>query len=99
MQILGAGFIAHLHLSRDREGRMFSSTASFQQHLFLTRQKKKEEEHKEIKGLICEKREMLRTCHEIFQSSPDPPAQQHPCRMGMLGAQGALLCLQKSHFW
>lgn len=99
MQILGAPFVAHLQLGRAGEGRMFSSTASFQQHLFLTRQEKKEEEHKEIKGLICEKREMLRTCHEIFQSSPDPPAQQHPCRMGMLGAQGALLCLQKSHFW
>lgn len=95
MQILGAAFIAHLQLGRDGEGRMFSSTASFQQHLFLTRQEKKEEEHTEVKGLISEKKEMLRRCHE---RSPDPPAQPHPCSMGILGAQGALPCLQKSHF-
>lgn len=47
MQFLGAAVIAHLLLSRDEdgEGRMFSSTASFQQHLFFTREEEKEGEH------------------------------------------------------
>lgn len=48
------------------EGRLFSSAATFQQHLFLTSWEEKEREHTGVKGVIPEKRETLRRCHESF---------------------------------
>lgn len=96
---------SHLQLGRDidGEGRMFSSTSTFQQHLLLTRWEEKETETTlgwkiwALRRWKCWAGAMRSSRAALTPSTA--PLQHHPCGMGLLGAQGALLCLQKCRFF